>query len=150
MNPLLGTASASLAAGALIYALARPLPAALLPAALHLPSDAIAWLAPLTGSLPTLLHVVAFSLVTVIVVGRHRTVRACAAWTAINLLCEIAQHADVAQTLLQWWPAAPTQVRAYLLGGTFDWNDVVAAVVGGIAAYVVAIRLSREDQDAHR
>lgn len=144
---LVGAAAAALAAGALIYALARPVPAALLPRALHAPQPQAVALRPLTGALPTFLHVFAFSLATIAVVGggRHAAVCSCVAWTAVNALFEIGQHPDVVQAIARSLGGHPAY-RA----GTFDPNDLVAAGLGGVLAFVVACRPSPETYDANR
>lgn len=137
----------ALAVGILVYVIARP--AGTIPylphfghfAPLPVPMSAA------VGSLPTFSHAVAFSLLLAALLGtsRRRQLFACAAWTSIELLFEVAQHPvargwlfNRADSLIRMSPA----IERYLQGSTFDVEDLLAAVLGGIlaAALVVASR----------
>ena len=122
-----------LALGILVYAVARP-PTVLLamPPTWNLAS--VTPFSRLLGSVPTLIHVVAFSLLSASIVGAtvRRIIMLCAAWLAVELACEFSQHLVVRAWLLRhanlidWLP----YVRIYLARGTFDWGDVLAALLG--------------------
>lgn len=135
-----------LAAGLALYGAARPgTIAALLqqtgPRRPVLPHSLLYVLGPV----PTLIHVVAFSLLTAAVFDRSRSaLRACGAWVAINLILEAAQ-----QPIARAWliaaagPAFPPVVRRFL-AGTFDPADLAAALLGGaIAARFITHTWSR-------
>ena len=117
-----------LAAAALVYALERPAETVLfLPAALSL-HDGYAHLPPLLGGpLPTFLHTVAFALMTAALLGPglNRAIIACAAWVAVDVLFEVAQH-----------PSFP-RIFGAGMGGYFDPMDLAAAALGGAAAFCV-------------
>jgi len=101
---------------------------------------------PVFGSigqwLPSGVHALAFSLFTAAALGRGAARRrgACAAWCTINLAFEVGQHAAFKP---HWaaalhaaagdWPVAGPVLR-YLLAGTFDVGDLLAIVLGALAA----------------
>lgn len=92
--------------------------------------------------LPSGVHALAFSLFTAAALGRGASRRrgACAAWCAINLAFEFGQHAAFKP---HWaaalhagggdWPITGSVLR-YLLAGTFDVGDLLAIVLGTLAA----------------
>jgi hypothetical protein len=123
-------AFAALALGAATYLALRPPP--LLMDALSLRSDYrrsahhdLRWL---IGSLPSLLHVYAFSLLTVPLLQRQMeraVVVAASFWVVVNVLFEVGQAAS----LKSFWAEFALDGGAgllvgYFLFGTFDWNDV--------------------------
>ncbi len=141
---LVAAGSGALTLGLTVYLVDRNgLPAVLLPA-LHggygghgslLFGRAGQWL-------PSFFHPLALSLFTVAVwparVPPQQLI--CAAWCAINVLCEAGQHvalkataAAAVYTLLGQRATAQTVAR-YFERGTFDVGDIAAALLGGLAA----------------
>lgn len=93
--------------------------------------------------LPTFLHVTAFSLLTAAVISRNRKSVAliCAAWAGINVCMELGQkYSDEAINLIPAWfnqiPVLENTVP-YFYHGTFDPMDVLAAISGAVAAYIL-------------
>jgi hypothetical protein len=129
---------ACLAAGFAIYATARPATAlAFLPHASH-PEALPHWLKAALGPAPTLVHVMAFSLLSAAVIARtaRDCWRVCAAWAAIEVAFEYLQYPAVRSWLSQHCAVA---LRLPLLGnyiyhGSFDLDDLIAAVVGAACA----------------
>ncbi len=135
----------ALALGLLVYAGHRPvgyaagLPAALVGALGRPKLDA---LSPWLPWLPSLLHPFAFSLFSAALraPGAPPAYRACLGWWLINLGFELGQLPSVSHamaTLLQasGLPGGLTRpLSQYLLLGTFDIGDIVAATVGAAAA----------------
>jgi hypothetical protein len=100
----------------------------------------------------------AFSLLTAAVLGSgsRPAYGACAAWWAIDVLFELAQHprlnALVADGISHL--AGPSWVAQlfsdYALRGTFDVGDVIAATAGALAAAGVLFQMHpREARHAH-
>lgn len=145
--PQVATGGALLCIGVALYALARETPAWFLPTGLHanlLPAA----LSRLAGSIPTFAHTAALSLLTASIIGSSpgRAVAACAAWTMTNLLFELGQHASVRVWLVarlpRWFDHTwlLDQTRSYFLNGSFDYQDIFAAVLGGAVALLVISR----------
>jgi hypothetical protein len=138
---LVAVASLSLAAGMLVYATDRDSTHAMLfPAFVTLATG------PVFGVvgpwLPSFVHPFAFSLLTA-ATGRRSTFpaySACAAWWAVNMVFEFAQHpqfsgrfAESVNVLLgQTWLSRT--VSNYALRGSFHVDDLVAATAGALAA----------------
>ena len=98
--------------------------------------------------LPSFVHPLAFSLLTVAALPAQSTPATprygvCAAWCAVNLLFELGQHAAIREPLaaaLLDLPGRTPPVRwlaSYFLHGTFDVGDLIAALLGALAAAVV-------------
>jgi len=144
-----GLGAAALATGAVLYLLARAPGASGLPGGLGLDP----WPA-LTGSLPSLLHTLAFALLAAAALGpTPRVVLACATcWTALGAAFEALQHPTVAHALLPLPEAldptgalagwvAPIARFAHL--GTFDPGDLLATAIGGALAVWLGLRVLR-------
>lgn len=137
-------AALSLGAGAAVYAWLRPRQAWLLPADWHAPIDSL-WLAPLTGSLPTLLHAFAFVVLTAAVVrpARPRHVLGLGiSWLAIETWFECLQHpaaAVDAGVVLLALPFGEGLAR-FARSGTFDPADIIGAAVGVLLGVAVVLR----------
>lgn len=140
-----------LAAGLVVYAIARPptvvpfLPRA--PSFIELvPSQ----LRPLLGPAPTFVHVLAFSLMTASVVGggQKRRLFVCAAWAAIEIAFELAQYPAIRHLLLHSTASTPSMsyVSDYLVGGTFDCADVLAAILGAASAGLFLAPIERKSR----
>ena len=129
---------AVLALGALYYVVLRP-------AAIGAGLVSAAGIATVLGSLPTFLHVCAFALLTSVVAATDMRGRACicSAWVGIDALFEMAQHALISPTLavpLEHWCGALAACRRtsqFFVQGTFDPADLIAGVIGGLAAFSV-------------
>jgi hypothetical protein len=145
----MATAFGALAAGALLYAVARPHAAAFLPAGWHHPASAGTLLllaAGLIGAAPTFLHALAMSLLIAVatqaVTPRGRG-GCCAAVCAGEFAFEVAQHFAVAAVLLRTVMSSPPAagidgaLRSYLTHGTFDPLDLLAAGVGCMTAFIL-------------
>ena len=116
---------AALALGAAVYALDRP-PGSVgfLPRAFVDDGGRFGLLA---GSLPSFLHTMAFALITAALLKptRRAGLAACAVWAAINLAFEFSQH------------AAFRELTGFGMYGTFDPLDLMAALLGAAAAYLL-------------
>ena len=98
--------------------------------------------------LPSFVHPLAFSLLTAAALPAKSTAATprygvCAAWCAVNLLFELGQHAAVREPLaaaLLDLPGRTLPARwlaSYFLRGTFDVGDLIAAMLGALAAAAV-------------
>lgn len=135
--------AAALVFGAIYYAALRPAATAAGLAS----SDAAGApvLATVLGALPTFLHVSAFALLTgaVAACGARGRAWLCASWVGIDALFEIGQHVAIGPTLAaqlgQWCGAlsACTRTGRFFAQGTFDTADLVAGILGGLAAYAL-------------
>lgn len=92
--------------------------------------------------LPSFLHPLAFSLLTAAALPSQTAPRygVCMVWGLVNLGFEVGQHAAtkglLASALLEVFGRAPPArwLADYFLNGTFDIGDVIAAVLGALAA----------------
>ena len=122
-------AAVALAAGTLIYLYARATP---------VPTSTLALC---LGSLPTLLHTAAFTILSLAVVAPWpRLVPVvCAAWLAIECAFEALQSPAIADAMnLSTLGAHSSLLRAYL-HGTFDPVDPLAAGMGAVLAGCIAV-----------
>ena len=149
-------ASVALLLGALVYLTDRDASQALL-----IPDLGARSASRLFGALgqwlPSFVHPLAFSLFTAACLPAWAGPRygACAAWGAVNIAFEIGQHPQ----LRALWadalrageaPAAWIQALArYFARGTFDHGDIVAAVLGALAAAAVLRILCKERKCNH-
>ncbi len=147
-----GVALLTLAAGTLVYIGARPAGSAwLLPAALNSIVE-LPWLAGRVGqSLPSLVHALAFSLLTGLCLHpwRYAAIVACAGWLAVDTLFELAQHPMIAEALAARLPATfanwpvLNHVAAYLVNGRMDVMDLIFVALGCALAYGLLRRTTR-------
>jgi len=92
--------------------------------------------------LPSFLHTFSFSLLTAAArsPAKSPAYGACAAWCTVNLVFELGQHPKVSQRLADlvlrtFGDTAPSRWTSnFFIRGTFDVNDIAAAVAGGLAA----------------
>jgi hypothetical protein len=94
------------------------------------------------GSLPTLLHGAAFTLLALAVSAPwpRLAVWICAGWLSVEVGFELLQADAVAHAIETGLPfPAPAWLRTYL-DGTFDPLDVLAALTGVLAAFGIATR----------
>ena len=132
------------AIGLLVYLTDRdPSKAALIPTVAWLSGSNVFGL--VGGWLPSFAHTFAFSLFTAAALPERAAPRygACIAWFAINLAFEIGQlpvvSARLAEALHGVLSALPFSrlLANYFVQGTFDFGDIVAALLSALAAGVV-------------
>ncbi len=113
-------------------------------------------LGALGQSLPSLAHALAFSLFTAAALPPRSSWRygACAAWAAVNVIFEVGQQpqvsarlADLLHSSMGSTPATRTLAN-YFVRGTFDAGDIVASILGALAAAAV-LRLTHPSGDSH-
>jgi len=137
---LVATGLMAMLVGLLVYLTDRdPAHAALIPAVAALAGASL--FGALGQWMPSFLHPFAFSLFTAAVLPPRSAwrYRACAAWCAVNLAFECGQHPLASARLAEWVQGfgntlAGRMVANYFLLGTFDGGDIVAALLGGLAA----------------
>ena len=146
----------ALVLGLLVYAADRNPSSALL-----FPAAAVIAGGPLFGAagswLPSLVHPFAFSLFSAAAIANptRPAYGACAAWWVVNVGFEFAQHERFGPAIAQalhriFGPVAPADALAsYLLRGTFDRADIVAASLGSLAAAAVLALLHRRTGRGH-
>lgn len=142
----------ALSLGGAIYVLIRPADSLILFSALSL-SSAPGMLSHqssfLWGSLPSLLHVLAFSLITASAVPRQSKRHVALVilfWVAVNVLFELGQTSTgktMASELNLAMYCKP--LFAYFMNGTYDVNDILLAVFGGAAAYPLILITKGEE-----
>ena len=99
----------------------------------------------LTNQLPTFIHLLAFSLFTAGLLGggRRSAVLVCLLWLFIETVFETAQHPLIsgwlASRVPRWFESIPLldHTRGFLINGTFDPLDLVAATLAALLAYVI-------------
>lgn len=99
----------------------------------------------LTNQLPTFTHLLAFSLFTAGILGggRRSAVLICLFWLFVETVFETAQHPLISGWLAprvpRWFEniALLDHTRGFLISGTFDPLDLVAATLAALLAYVV-------------
>jgi hypothetical protein len=145
-----GLAIIAVVAGSLVYVIDRPVPHVyLLPSVFAFSGSPRNVFGAIGASLPSFLHVFAFSLLTAAVVA-SRTARTAAiiagAWCATDLLFEVGQHPALAPfidaSLPSWFASVPMleNVGPYFLRGSFDTADLAATIAGAAFAYLTIAR----------
>lgn len=147
---LIGSGVLALAVGVLVYAVDRQAS----PMALTLPPGSLAAgaLFGILGQwLPSFVHPFAFSLFTAAVhpSGARPPYWPCVAWWGVNVIFELGQSRGVDAAIAtvlqdvpgQAWLARP--LSEYLVRGTFDAGDLVAATAGAVAAACVLRMINR-------
>lgn len=143
--------SLALALGLLVYAADRdPARAILFPALAAFQSGPI--FGAMGSWLPSFVHPFAFSLFTS--AARPRSARpahgACAAWWAVNVVFEVAQHqrisGSIAEALQRLFGhgAVGDALANYILLGSFDRADILAATAGSLAAAALLVHLGHD------
>jgi len=129
---LVAVACSALAAGGFLYVADRSAAPPAIVAPFVLPGREV-FFGPFGQWLPSFVHPFAFALLTVAARSRRAAPPgdACAAWWALNVAFEAAQH---------------PQLR--LLPGTFDVGDIAAATLGALGAAAV-IRLAQRLEERH-
>jgi glutathione S-transferase len=153
-SSLAALAGALLALGLLVYLADRPAgQAMLLPAWPRLADGA--WFGSAGHWLPSFVHPLAFSLLTVAALGPSPRPRygVCVAWGALNAAFELGQLPQVATAIAaalhdSGGPATPSRALAdYFVHGRFDAADLAAVALGSVAAAIL-LRL-RHDPNLH-
>ena len=123
----------------------------------------VAWLAgsnvfgALGDWLPSFVHTFAFGLFTAAVLPERSVPRygACAAWFVVNVAFEVGQHqlvsgrlAGVLEGGLGGLPLS-RPLANYFVHGTFDPGDIVAALLGALAAGAVLCLMHRGWKENH-
>lgn len=98
---------------------------------------------PLGGQLPEFVHVYAFSLLTAITftISRRVVLSSCCFWWLLDSLFELGQHPvispHIASRIPQWFSHVPflENSASYFMYGTYDPWDLLAILLGGLAAY---------------
>jgi hypothetical protein len=131
----------ALVVGLLVYMADRvAAPPLLLPAFARLDTGAL--FGGVGQWLPSFVHPFAFGLLTAAVLPPRSAWRygACAAWGVVNVAFEVGQHPSISPHLAAalhdaFGSSPPARALAnYFVLGTFDRADVVAAVLGALAA----------------
>ena len=145
----------AIAVGLLVYLADRePSRAALIPTVALLTGSNV--FGRLGGWLPSFVHTFAFSLFTAAALPERAAPRygACVVWFAVNVAFEIGQHplvsmrlAEALQGSLGGMPFA-RPLAGYFVHGTFDPGDIIAALLGALAAGVVLLLHPRQ-KDNH-
>lgn len=91
------------------------------------------------NALPSFAHVYSFSLATWFVNGQKNGLFSTLLWVIINVIFEFGQ-ALPSDKLSNF----PEFIAGYFINGSFNWFDIVAIFVGGIAAYLTISTLSEE------
>ncbi|MDW7646462.1 MAG: hypothetical protein SCI25_15665 [Desulfuromonadales bacterium] len=90
-----------------------------------------------TDSIPSFIHVVSFSLITISLVelNRKSIILACTSWVVINVVFEYLQGFNASLKTF----SGQNIFYAFLQNGTFDSNDVGFSILGGFFAAFIAI-----------
>jgi hypothetical protein len=92
------------------------------------------------GSLPSFVHIVAFSMITSSIIGETpiSDLIVCLVWLFIEVLFEFAQgYKSLVLTCLIYMSKLPFHdtMTTYIVYGTFDVNDLVALLLGSLITY---------------
>lgn len=91
------------------------------------------------NALPSFAHVYSFSLATWLVNGQKNGLFSALLWVIINVTFELGQALSRDQV-----SNFPAFIANYFINGSFNWFDIAAIVIGGIAAYLTTLKLSEE------
>jgi hypothetical protein len=138
----------ALAAGFLLYLGNRPSDTYFV-SALGLDNSPHSWNQPFLrtvgGFLPSFLHVFAFSLLLGGLLGCRKTgcLIICCGWFFTNVLFELGQRyaSSVSKIVPEWFEGLfiLENAKSFFLRGTFDPFDILASLVGAVAAYAVLV-----------
>ena len=135
-----------LAFGGMIYIVDRPSEHVyLMPRAVSLYAYHFLLPGRLWQSLPSLVHVCAFILLTYACLPftRSNAVKVCIFWLVLELLFEVGQLASVSQWIASvlpvWFNHFPLldNFANYFLAGVFDWRDVTSILIGTMLAFFI-------------
>lgn len=144
------------AMGLLVYLTDRDASRAMLIPAVALLTGSHA-LGALGGWLPSFVHTFAFSLFTAAALPERSAPRygACIAWFAVNVAFELGQHPLVSVRLAEMLSGGlggmplTRPLASYCVHGTFDSGDIVAALLGALAAGAVLRLMHRRQEKNH-
>ncbi len=91
---------------------------------------------PVFNSLPSLFHVLAFSLFSISVLGRNYAFHSCLFWFLLNVAFELLQHPVLSHLDF------PGILGAYARG-TFDYLDILVSFIGACLALIINHLLER-------
>ena len=130
-----------LVTGFVVYMIARsPTVVAFFPQAPSLAVLLPSSLRLLLGPVPTFVHVLAFSMMSASIVGRthKRRLFICGVWAVIEIAFELAQYPVISHWLQQCMAGSSMPyVHDYLVHGTFDYKDILAAIIGAAFAGLI-------------
>jgi len=136
-------AMVAFAGGALVYALDRPAGStAFIPAIVHISQSRYRGLGLIGASLPSLVHVYCFILLTAVLIRqtRRNILLTCLAWFLIEVSFEVGQLPFMSRIA-----SRSDVLDVFLGGGVFDWLDLLAIGLGTTAAFVT-VTVSRPHQ----
>jgi hypothetical protein len=99
------------------------------------------------GSIPTAIHVFAFSLLTALALGEKRStpLLACVSWVLIGVGFELLQYPEDCPEFFRYGnEVLRGNLCAYVAAGVFDWWDVGANLAGTAVAYLLLRRFSNK------
>ena len=100
------------------------------------------------NSLPTFIHVLAFTLMTASLITSQKRGYAvvCFSWFMIEVLFELGQGLDniMIQIIPDWFSNIIflENTKSYFLQGRFDCLDIISITLGSIVAYIILIQTS--------
>lgn len=136
-------AMAAFAGGALVYALDRPPGStSLIPAFVHIGQSRYNDLGSIGASLPSLVHVYCFILLTAVLIRqtRRNLVLICLAWFFMEVSFELGQL-----PFMSGIASRSDVLDVFIGGGVFDWLDLLAIGLGTTAA-LFTVTVSRPHQ----
>jgi len=89
---------------------------------------------PWINWLPTFLHVIAFSLLTTLILGYPYSGFSCLLWAIINIVFEVGQGLPL--HFIQLLPEG-IYIQHFFSLGVFDPADIVAAILGALTAWLI-------------
>ena len=149
-----GIVSTALLAAIAVYCLARIYPPELL-APFQTTDSSLAEQTALFGSAPSLLYTFAIGLFVGTCASTRTSAKLhCLSWLGLALLLEISQHPDIAKPLSSWLADTLSVstweiISPYWNRGVFDPLDIIATVVGGLAALTLLTYFPGGDRDGH-
>ena len=103
-------------------------------------------------SLPTFIHVFAFSLLTAGIMENSKKGYAtiCLLWFGINVFFELGQKFDrwVIQFIPDWFSdiVLLENTKNYFLNGCFDYLDLLSITLGALLAYIFLITTQKKEE----
>ena len=97
------------------------------------------------NSLPTFIHVVAFTVMTAGIIARQKRgyVSVCLFWFAVDCLFEVGQGLDtkIVEIIPDWFSHIVflENIKSYFLQGSFDYLDIFSIALGSFVSYVFLI-----------
>jgi hypothetical protein len=147
-------AGTALLAAIAVYCLARIYPPELL-APYRMTIPVLAGQTGLFGSAPSFLYTFAMGLIIGSCASTRRSAKLhCLSWTGLAVLLETSQHPVIAKPLASWFADTLSVstwrvISPYWNRGVFDLLDLVATVVGGLAALTLLTHFSRGHDIEH-